>query len=227
MKNKLLLCSRVFYTLWFLLACCAACLLLPEFDFSYPEEAIIFSALMLFLTSAFLCPFGLFCREEHKLLFHIGTFLYVLACILMIASIDPNLSLFLVTFLCVLPYLFGTLFLLLKKKRGFLFVCSTALNAVFILLEVGIIALTIYAFSFEPSAEIEGNVVFLWLMMSFYALCSLMPRIGFLFLIIDAWRKRPLTAKQIPCSTTEEICRALDCQPADILEYRKETENGL
>lgn len=29
-------------------------------------------------------------------------------------------------------------------------------------------------------------------------------------------------AKAIRFSTLEEICRALDCQPGDILEYRKE-----
>ena len=29
-------------------------------------------------------------------------------------------------------------------------------------------------------------------------------------------------AKAIRFSTLEEICRVLDCQPADILEYRKE-----
>ena len=33
-------------------------------------------------------------------------------------------------------------------------------------------------------------------------------------------------AKAIRFSTLEAICKALDCQPADILEYRKETENG-
>ncbi len=34
-------------------------------------------------------------------------------------------------------------------------------------------------------------------------------------------------ARAIRFSTLEEICRVLDCQPADILEYRKETEHGL
>lgn len=34
-------------------------------------------------------------------------------------------------------------------------------------------------------------------------------------------------AKAIRFSTLEELCKALDCQPADILEYRKETENGF
>jgi len=29
-------------------------------------------------------------------------------------------------------------------------------------------------------------------------------------------------AKAIKISTLENICRALDCQPADILEYRKD-----
>ena len=29
-------------------------------------------------------------------------------------------------------------------------------------------------------------------------------------------------AKAIRFSTLEDICKALDCQPADILEYRKE-----
>lgn len=29
-------------------------------------------------------------------------------------------------------------------------------------------------------------------------------------------------AKAIRFSTLEDICRALDCQPADILEYKKE-----
>lgn len=32
-------------------------------------------------------------------------------------------------------------------------------------------------------------------------------------------------AKAIRFSTLEDICRALDCQPADILEYRNEKEN--
>ena len=32
-------------------------------------------------------------------------------------------------------------------------------------------------------------------------------------------------AKAIRFSTLEEICKVLDCQPGDILEYRKEIEN--
>jgi putative transcriptional regulator len=31
-------------------------------------------------------------------------------------------------------------------------------------------------------------------------------------------------AKAIRFSTLEEICKALDCQPGDILEYRKDSE---
>ena len=31
------------------------------------------------------------------------------------------------------------------------------------------------------------------------------------------------TAKAIRFSTLEDICRALDCQPADILEYQKDS----
>ena len=31
-------------------------------------------------------------------------------------------------------------------------------------------------------------------------------------------------ARAIRFTTLEEICRALDCQPGDILEYRKESE---
>ncbi|MBQ3216613.1 MAG: helix-turn-helix transcriptional regulator [Oscillospiraceae bacterium] len=34
-------------------------------------------------------------------------------------------------------------------------------------------------------------------------------------------------AKAIRFSTLEAICKVLDCQPADILEYRKETEHGI
>lgn len=33
-------------------------------------------------------------------------------------------------------------------------------------------------------------------------------------------------AKAIRFSTLEAICRALDCQPADILEYRQEPGDG-
>ena len=33
-------------------------------------------------------------------------------------------------------------------------------------------------------------------------------------------------AKAIRFSTLEEICKALDCQPGDILEYIPDTENG-
>lgn len=33
-------------------------------------------------------------------------------------------------------------------------------------------------------------------------------------------------AKAIRFSTLEAICRALDCQPADILEYRQESGDG-
>lgn len=32
-------------------------------------------------------------------------------------------------------------------------------------------------------------------------------------------------AKAIRFSTLEAICKVLDCQPADILEYREESEN--
>lgn len=31
-------------------------------------------------------------------------------------------------------------------------------------------------------------------------------------------------ARAVRFSTLEEICRVLDCQPGDILEYRKETD---
>ena len=31
-------------------------------------------------------------------------------------------------------------------------------------------------------------------------------------------------AKAIRFSTLEELCRALDCQPGDLLEYRRETQ---
>ena len=31
-------------------------------------------------------------------------------------------------------------------------------------------------------------------------------------------------AKAIRCSTLEAICKELDCQPGDILEYREENE---
>lgn len=31
-------------------------------------------------------------------------------------------------------------------------------------------------------------------------------------------------ARAVRFSTLEEICKALDCQPGDILEYQKETE---
>lgn len=34
-------------------------------------------------------------------------------------------------------------------------------------------------------------------------------------------------AKAIRFSTLESICKALDCQPADILEYRKDEDNIL
>ncbi len=33
-------------------------------------------------------------------------------------------------------------------------------------------------------------------------------------------------AKAIRFSTLEEICKALECQPKDILEYVEDTENG-
>ncbi|WP_028829310.1 helix-turn-helix domain-containing protein [Proteocatella sphenisci] len=33
-------------------------------------------------------------------------------------------------------------------------------------------------------------------------------------------------AKAIRFSTLEEICKVLDCQPGDILEYRKEIDNA-
>ncbi len=33
-------------------------------------------------------------------------------------------------------------------------------------------------------------------------------------------------ARAIRFSTLEEICKALDCQPGDILEYIPDTENG-
>ncbi len=33
-------------------------------------------------------------------------------------------------------------------------------------------------------------------------------------------------AKAIRFSTLEEICKVLDCQPGDILEYRKEIESA-
>ncbi len=33
-------------------------------------------------------------------------------------------------------------------------------------------------------------------------------------------------AKAIRFSTLEKLCEVLDCQPADILEYRKEDTNG-
>ena len=33
-------------------------------------------------------------------------------------------------------------------------------------------------------------------------------------------------AKAIRFSTLEEICRALDCQPGDILEYRQDNDSG-
>ena len=33
-------------------------------------------------------------------------------------------------------------------------------------------------------------------------------------------------AKAIRFTTLDAICRALDCQPGDILEYVKEDENG-
>ncbi len=33
-------------------------------------------------------------------------------------------------------------------------------------------------------------------------------------------------AKAVRFSTLEAICRALDCQPGDILEYREETDHG-
>ncbi|MCL2120732.1 MAG: helix-turn-helix transcriptional regulator [Clostridiales bacterium] len=33
-------------------------------------------------------------------------------------------------------------------------------------------------------------------------------------------------AKAIRFSTLEEICRALDCQPGDILEYKKDHDSG-
>lgn len=34
-------------------------------------------------------------------------------------------------------------------------------------------------------------------------------------------------AKAIRLSTLEAICKALDCQPGDILEYRKDEHKGL
>jgi putative transcriptional regulator len=34
-------------------------------------------------------------------------------------------------------------------------------------------------------------------------------------------------AKAIRFSTLEEICKALDCQPADILKYEKNTTSGI